>query len=1492
LSRVIAIEPLRALTATRALAGGLSLTGALSRVVGPPGVEHPPVVKLLTGGIAPVGGLVGAASGPSLVTVAKGLTRHIAPVGSLATAVVVGPPIGVSTQDVGGVIAPAGAVVPVASGPSLVTVLKSLVGGLGLGGLFEGHIDPATVVITKPVGSNLTMHGSVATVVSGPSIETIPKAVAGTITPAGVLTTDTSAPPGTVESQAVDGTITPAGDLATAVSGPSFVTVPQAVDGAITPTGLLTRLIDPSTVKILKDVAGTITPAGARSAIVSGPSFVTKTKNVLGAINPVGALTRLVIPPPVTFFSKDVAGMLTPTGTLSHLVSGPSFVTKPKSVAGILVPSSSLARVVSGPSIVTVPKTTAGTITPVGNINTQITNNPAVLRKTVVGTITPSGARSATVIGGTPVGPNPLYVHMAAWEQAHLDLPPQFASVMFTAFPTTTAGCASFLAAMRARGIKGGFYVGGPAVGDKRPDGSFDFNMSKMQARIDTLAAVSGIASYISDETLAVLVVLDEFHHQKWNGTIPPNVAKQSCAYAKLKLPGIKTALRMTFQNLTGSDLPSGGWGTTLDYGWASYTGPFRSNSAGMTATEFFNEQRVGLAAMSPTVGIICGHNWWNGGDGSSGIEGPQTDETKTFWVASPQEIRNTCDAAIAIPQVKWYGMWTNAMDSGIGGADVMLPIQNRADYQAAFLYVKNAGLARGATPASQYFTDQGFFTAPNPPAIALGKGVRDSLTGHKVFRLVNGARIQDSEYPAFNYDNTLIYYIKAGVGYVADVFWNLPFSDVQVTNERVSVGVSPSPTGQIDGFIWDRLEPKNAYYAALTTPARICQRSFALNTTTVIKNFSNDPGFVNFWSALGITGPRIDGLHANRLQEVFCAIVRNNSTSAPVGVVVWGRLTSFLWNYQSPAGKTIKRVLMDDSGLYFSVQFTDGSWQVGRLESNGLTTLSLIRTGGPTRDDIGALNGSQQAFQGSGIGLRTWDLDPIAASPATQYSHPLRSGKQNLYNQAKASLQNSDRAVYMTYYDDTIRTAWTVHSGATYKLNWVAEQVAATYKLIPEVVRVNGVQYPKVAVPALGGGLQLIPLAGPPVGAGASQGGRTINVTTRAQLDAAMAASLPGDEIVATGFTVSGGFLISRSGTAAKNCVLRGPANFIVEAPGGAPEGHALRLYANFWHLIGFTVRNSFIPMRIKGTDNVVDGLFIHTAQQNILLLRGGAHRNYIQRCTFSNSGLSNAKFAEGIYIGDGTTQTDANNDNKIINCSFVNTVGPIRAEHIDIKKPCLRTWIQGCDMDASGIVPQGGTDVHGAIASQGDTDGVAIGNTIRNLSNSLLTGIVVITSVGFRAAKNNISGSVMRRGLWAASGTGTIFYCDNVVTGGQFSNIACTAVPGGTPGQLQAGQWAYDTATNTLYLRVAGDLNPASQKVVAFDWRFGMEEILLVTTPGVLVGRLCRHFSYVGDASGVDTDACRGGAASYDGSRVAFSTNWGGGTVGIYAVMTDPSA
>jgi hypothetical protein len=109
------------------------------------------------------------------------------------------------------------------------------------------------------------------------------------------------------------------------------------------------------------------------------------------------------------------------------------------------------------------------------------------------------------------------------------------------------------------------------------------------------------------------------------------------------------------------------------------------------------------------------------------------------------------------------------------------------------------------------------------------------------------------------------------------------------------------------------------------------------------------------------------------------------------------------------------------------------------------------------------------------------------------------------------------------------------------------------------------------------------------------------------------------------------------------------------------------------------------------------------------------------------------------------------------------------------------------------------------------------------------------------------------------------------------------------GSNNQLLAGQYYYDAGAGVLYVRLPDSSNPASAAMSVFDWRFGMEEIIMVQANGTLKGRLCHHYGHAHNAL---PNAFKGGGVSYDSSRVVFASNWGGGTqLGIYAALTNPS-
>jgi hypothetical protein len=98
--------------------------------------------------------------------------------------------------------------------------------------------------------------------------------------------------------------------------------------------------------------------------------------------------------------------------------------------------------------------------------------------------------------------------------------------------------------------------------------------------------------------------------------------------------------------------------------------------------------------------------------------------------------------------------------------------------------------------------------------------------------------------------------------------------------------------------------------------------------------------------------------------------------------------------------------------------------------------------------------------------------------------------------------------------------------------------------------------------------------------------------------------------------------------------------------------------------------------------------------------------------------------------------------------------------------------------------------------------------------------------------------------------------------------------------------GQW--------LYVGLAAGTIPQTEgpeELQAFDWRFGTEEIILVTSFGELKARLCHHHHRQRTATADDPEHPVAACQTMDGTRVTFTTNAGGqDKERVYCVLTSP--
>lgn len=162
------------------------------------------------------------------------------------------------------------------------------------------------------------------------------------------------------------------------------------------------------------------------------------------------------------------------------------------------------------------------------------------------------------------------------------------------------------------------------------PDGTF--NLELWKARIDTYRDVD-FSPYVTEGLVLAHFLLDEpGAAQTWGGRALSRAEIEEMArYSESIWPALPTAVRATPEWLGRGDTTY----TSLDIGWAQWSGPHRGGSTGLTAEQFRDENVA--RAKELELGLIFGMNYLNGGDGSSGI--PGTDLHPELWQMSASEL-------------------------------------------------------------------------------------------------------------------------------------------------------------------------------------------------------------------------------------------------------------------------------------------------------------------------------------------------------------------------------------------------------------------------------------------------------------------------------------------------------------------------------------------------------------------------------------------------------------------------------------------------------------------------------------------------------------------------------------------------------------------------------------------------------------------------------------------------------------------------------------
>lgn len=311
--------------------------------------------------------------------------------------------------------------------------------------------------------------------------------------------------------------------------------------------------------------------------------------------------------------------------------------------------------------------------------------------------------------------------------------------------------------------------------------------------------------------------------------------------------------------------------------------------------------------------------------------------------------------------------------------------------------------------------------------------------------------------------------------------------------------------------------------------------------------------------------------------------------------------------------------------------------------------------------------------------------------------------------------------------------------------------------------------------------------------------GATIVNVSTLAQLTAAIANANPGDDIVmAPGtYNLTGTVTVNTRGATQANPIrLRGPRTAILNGSGLANYTY-LNPRCQWWYFQGFKIQNCINGLEtgtygnatIGASDNVFCDIEIGSTGQGSIVLRGTSSRNLFQENWIHDSGVNEFYYGEGFYIGSGVTSDHPANDNHLLN----NVIGPnIRADHVDVKAGTSGNLIEGTVSDCTGFRWTNGSDSGGQVTdSVQSNQGLNThynNNTINNLSAAVSQqfvgeGFFNWQGSGTRWHGNTVNGGPANHGFATSGGTDNPVHCDNTVTGGiAFANVTCTAVSGGT--------------------------------------------------------------------------------------------------------------
>ncbi|WP_030683205.1 right-handed parallel beta-helix repeat-containing protein [Streptomyces sp. NRRL B-1347] len=287
-----------------------------------------------------------------------------------------------------------------------------------------------------------------------------------------------------------------------------------------------------------------------------------------------------------------------------------------------------------------------------------------------------------------------------------------------------------------------------------------------------------------------------------------------------------------------------------------------------------------------------------------------------------------------------------------------------------------------------------------------------------------------------------------------------------------------------------------------------------------------------------------------------------------------------------------------------------------------------------------------------------------------------------------------------------------------------------------------------------------------------------TIEVSTAAELKAALTAASPGDTIHLADGRYSGNFKTTTAASSGARITLTGSPKAVLTAGGG----YGLHLNAaSYWTVKGVTVTGGQKGIMIDSARGVVvDGVTVHGLDMEGVHFRKSSPDGVIKNSRIYDTGNDGRGMGEGVYVGSANTLSDKSDHVQVLD----NVIGPdVGGEAVDLKEGTRNGRVAGNTFDGRGLTGNNYDDSWIDVKGNGY---VIEGNTGKNTTNNGFETHTQQPGWGcgtvFRANKSDLTGATGDKQLAInvtnqSGSCRTTVHASNTVSGGKgLTNVPVT--------------------------------------------------------------------------------------------------------------------